>query len=109
MKYKPQIVIAYFKSCGLPVPEMEYQFHDTRKWRFDFCWVVEKVALEVEGAIWTGGRHSRGSGVVKDIEKYNAAALAGYMVLRCTPQELCMLETVKMVERGLILNRLRRM
>jgi hypothetical protein len=37
--------------------------------------------------VWTRGRHTRGAGFIKDIEKYNAAAIAGYRVLRCTPKQ----------------------
>jgi hypothetical protein len=46
------------------------------------------VALEVEGGAWSGGRHTRGAGFLGDMEKYNAAAILGWCVLRCTPQQL---------------------
>lgn len=98
MKYNPSIVRAYFRSEGLPPFVTEHQFHPDRKWRFDFAWLEQKVALEVEGGMWTAGRHSRGSGVVKDIEKYNAAVLLGWRVLRVQPQEICMQETIQMLK-----------
>ena len=97
MKYNPQIVIAYFKECGLPAPITEHKFHDVRKWRFDFCWPEQKLALEVEGGIFVGGRHGRGAGMKKDMEKYNAACVLGWRVLRVIPQDLCMQETVDML------------
>lgn len=62
----------------------EYRFHPTRKWRFDYAWPEYRIALEVEGAIWTGGRHTSGAGYSKDIEKYNAAVLCGWRLLRIT-------------------------
>jgi hypothetical protein len=40
------------------------------------------VAMECEGAVWTGGRHTRGSGFVADCEKYNEAARLGWFVFR---------------------------
>lgn len=89
------------KINGLPKPEAEYQFHPTRKWRFDYCWPDLKLALEVEGAVWTSGRHTRGSGFLKDVEKYNAAASLGYRLLRCTPDQLCTMETIELVEKSL--------
>lgn len=76
------------KAVGLAVPESEVRFHPARKWRFDFAWPGPLVALEVEGGVWTGGRHTRGSGFVKDIEKYNAAAAMGWRVFRCVPKDI---------------------
>ena len=61
------------------------------------AWPAAKVALEVEGAVWVQGRHTRGSGFVKDMEKYNAAASAGWRVFKCVPADLCRPETVEMV------------
>lgn len=91
----------YFGSAGLPVPVKEFRFHPQRKWRFDFCWAhpALRFALEVEGAVWTHGRHTRGSGFVKDIEKYNEAALLGWSVLRCTPKELNNGQAIELVRR----------
>ena len=66
----------------------EHRFHDTRKWRIDCAFVAQKLAVEIDGGIWTRGRHSRGAGVVKDMEKYAALAAAGWRVIRCTPQHV---------------------
>jgi hypothetical protein len=57
------------------------------------------VALEIDGAVWTQGRHTRGSGYVKDMEKLNAAAELGWRVFRYTPQ---------MVESGAAIRQLER-
>jgi very-short-patch-repair endonuclease len=76
------------KSFDLPAAVTEHRFHVERKWRFDFAWPDLKVAVEVEGGIWTGGRHTRGAGFLKDMEKYNHAAAAGWCILRCTPTTL---------------------
>jgi hypothetical protein len=62
----------------------EYHFHDKRNWRFDFADPERMVAVEVEGGAWSGGRHTRGSGFIKDCEKYNEAAILGWFVLRVT-------------------------
>jgi very-short-patch-repair endonuclease len=66
----------------------EHKFHPTRKWRFDYAWLAQRVALEVEGGAWSGGRHTRGKGYIGDMEKYNAAGLLGWLVLRVTPQQV---------------------
>jgi hypothetical protein len=73
---------------GIPEPTPEYRFHPTRKWRFDYAWLSHKVAVEVEGGVWIRGRHSRGAGMLKDMEKYNRAAAMGWRVFRCTPDTL---------------------
>lgn len=101
MKYNPRIVLPYYSQRGLPIPETEYRFCDARKWRFDFAWPESRIALEVEGGVWTGGRHTRGSGFIKDMEKYNIAAMLGWRVLRVQPKDLCMKSTVDLIVKTL--------
>lgn len=100
MKYNPDIVLKWFAEHGLePVPE--YRFHDTRKWRFDFAWPADLVALEVQGGIFIGGGHSRGGYLLKEHEKRNEAAAAGWRILYCVPKELCIQETIDLIKRAL--------
>ena len=98
MKYNPLIVIQYFLDCGLPVPVTEYQFHPTRKWRFDICWPDNKVAIEVDGGIWIAGGHNRGAQIKKDWEKRNTATVMGWRILYCEPRDLCTAAMVKMLK-----------
>ena len=74
------------RAHQLPEPQREYEFHPTRRWRFDFSWIHCRLAVEVEGAVWTRGRHTRGGGFIADCEKYNHAALLGWRVLRVTAE-----------------------
>ncbi len=76
------------RDAGLPEPVAEFRFDAVRRWRFDFCWPELMVACEVDGGIYTEGRHTRGAGFEKDMEKLNAAAAAGYCVLRFTPDQV---------------------
>lgn len=62
----------------------EWRFAPPRRWRFDFAMVGRNVAVEIEGGTWSGGRHTWGAGYEKDLEKYNAAAKLGWIVLRYT-------------------------
>ena len=62
----------------------EYQFHDTRKWRFDWAFPAIKVAVEYEGIYSAKSRHTTRSGFLGDVEKYNAATVAGWKVIRVT-------------------------
>jgi hypothetical protein len=70
---------------GLPMPTREYPVAPDRRWRFDYAWPAERVALEVDGGTWIGGRHSRALGFERDCRKLNQAAAAGWRVLRVTP------------------------
>lgn len=67
-----------------PAPVREYPFAPPRRWRFDFAWPEARAAVEIEGGVWTCGRHTRGSGYGEDCAKYNAAVLNGWRVLRFT-------------------------
>lgn len=99
MKYNPIIVLAYFKEMRLPYCVSEFTFCEGRRWRFDFAFPDSKVALEVEGGVWSGGRHTRGSGFVKDMEKYNTAVCLGWRVLRCVPSDVCTKEVVDLIKK----------
>ena len=66
----------------------EHRFYQPRKWRFDYALPRYKIAVEVEGGVWSAGRHIRPQGFLNDIEKYNTAALLGWRVFRTTPDKL---------------------
>ena len=88
----------FFVIMGLPAPVAELQFEPLRGWAFDWAWPEAKIALEVEGGVWSGGRHTTGKGFVGDMAKYNRAACLGWRVLRVQPIELLTLATVQMVK-----------
>lgn len=88
MKIAPAVAIAFFLASGLPAPVTEHRFDAVRRWRFDYAWPDRRVALEVEGGVWVGGRHNRPAGFCKDLEKYSEAAAQGWRLIRCQPREL---------------------
>jgi hypothetical protein len=88
---------AFCRQNHLPPPTFELEFHPERRWRFDIAWPKFKVALEVEGGVWTQGRHTRGSGFLKDVEKYNAATCLGWRLLRTTPGQLYTDDTAELL------------
>ncbi len=95
---------AFLAACaahGLPEPVPEYVFAAPRKWRFDWLWADADVALEIEGGAWTEGRHVRGKGYLNDITKYNEAQLAGFVLLRCTPDDVKSGAAFALVKRAL--------
>jgi len=77
----------FWSVFEIPEPVEEYKFCEDRRWRFDYAWPDLKIAVEVEGGIWLGGRHNRPVGYQKDLEKYNRATLDGWKIFRFTPTQ----------------------
>ena len=75
-------------ASGIPEPIPEYRFDADigRKHRFDFAYVEQKIAVEIDGGQWSarGGRHAGD----KDREKLNLAASRGWKVFRFSPDQL---------------------
>ncbi len=82
------IFLAMLKAKKIPAPIREFRFHQSRRWRFDYAWPEQMVALETEGGIWTRGRHTRGKGFSADMLKYSEAAIAGWCVIRVATAHL---------------------
>lgn len=67
---------------GLPKPQTEYRFHPERRWRLDFAWPELFILVEVDGGVYTNGRHTRGKGYEQDAIKLAEAASMGYLTFR---------------------------
>ena len=65
----------------------EYKFVDGRRFRFDY-YHMNRVAIELEGGVWTRGRHTRPTGFLRDMEKYNLAASKGILVFRIPSHDI---------------------
>lgn len=81
------VLATHLRACKISF-EQEYKFHPKRKWRADFLITGTKILVEVEGGIWSGGRHTRGKGYIGDMEKYNSAAMMGFIVLRFSTEQV---------------------
>lgn len=91
----------------------EHHFMPGRDFAFDFAELTRKVALEVEGGVYgkgkpcpvckrrRGGAHGSISGILRDIEKYNEAAVLNWKVIRATPEQVDSGEAFAWVERAL--------
>ena len=79
--------------------EQEFKFHAKRKWRADFHITGKKLLVEVEGGIWSGGRHTRGKGYIGDMEKYNAATMMGFQVLRFSTDQVKSGHAIQQIEK----------
>lgn len=95
------VFLAALRSEGLPAPTPEYRFHPVRRWKFDYAFPTQMVAVEVEGGAWTRGRHTRGAGFIADMEKYNEAAIRDWCVIRVTPSQLLTPAILALIRRAL--------
>lgn len=75
-------------ASDLPALETEYRFHPVRRWRFDFALPTKRIAIEIEGGTRQQGRHTRHAGFHGDCDKYNAAVMLGWRVLRYTSEHV---------------------
>ena len=95
-----ETVQQYCRARGYPEPDFEVRFHPGRRFAFDVCWIPERVALEFEGGLFGRGRpcpackrrpvagHSSIQRIKSDMEKYNLAAVLGFRLIRCTPEQV---------------------
>lgn len=60
----------------------EYKFDSVRKFKFDYANLRLKIAIEMEGGIFTGTGHAKIGKYLKDMEKYNMAQIKGWVILR---------------------------
>lgn len=98
-----ETLLFQLRAAAVPAPTLEHVFHANRKWRFDLCWPVDKIAVEVDGGnhlVRNGravGRHTQSG----DYEKLNEATLYGWRVLRFTPEMVKSGMALAMIERVL--------
>jgi len=69
-------------AVGLDGYMREYQAIPGRRFRFDFCWVKERLAVEIQGGTYSRGAHARPLGIKRDYEKGNLAVQFGWRVLQ---------------------------
>lgn len=71
----------------------EYVAIEGRRFRWDF-WIhvpgtKSDILAEVQGGIWMGrGGHNTGTGITKDVEKQNLAAISEYRTMAFTPGQI---------------------
>jgi len=89
------------KACGLSGFVRELQFHPTRKWRIDIAFPAQRLAIEVDGGIATGGRHVRIAGVLADCEKTCHLAIEGWRLIRVATIQVKSGEALSWIEQAL--------
>ena len=97
-------IMTQIRQYGLPEPETQAMLIPGRKWRWDLAWPSKRLAVEVQGGIWTRGKHGRGSGILNDMDKLNAAQLAGWRVLQFAVNHIDSGEAVALIEKAILSN-----
>jgi len=78
----------FFKAWGEygrgKIPAEQYRFHPTRRFLFDFAWIKQKVAVELDGFGYGNkfGGHQTIVGICNGHTKQNLAHEHGWLVLR---------------------------
>ena len=85
-----------WRALGGPPLEHEFRFSPPRRWKADFCCREARLLIEIEGGVYTHGRHTSIKGFLNDAEKYLEAELLGYTVMRLTDKQLNQ-ETLKRI------------
>ena len=97
-------VLAFqIKAAGLPEPVRQYLYAPPRRFRADFAWLLPppmSTLVEVQGGVFSRQAHGSITGVLKDIERLNAAMLAGWRLFRVTPQMVKSGEALQLIERA---------
>ena len=100
---------------GLPVPEQQHYWAKhlrnerghVRMFRFDFAWPSRKLAVEVDGGKFllrrSRAQHGRLVPVgqhnhLDDLRRGNLAALAGWCILRYTPEQVMKGEAIREIK-----------
>lgn len=87
----------HLKAHKLNNFEPEYKFCPDRKWRFDYADIERKLAIEIEGGTRRKSRHTNFKGFHEDCNKYNKAALMGWLVLRFDSEHVKSGEAIRIV------------
>lgn len=87
----------------VPAPILEFVFASPRRWRFDFCWPDQMIAVEYQGGTYMRGKsgHSNVAGLERDYEKFTEASLRGWRVILINAKTVINGQAVEWVLRGM--------
>lgn len=96
--------ILSFQLKALKIPHgRELRLIPGRMFRTDI-FIQPHLAIECDGATWTGGRHTRGHGVEADCEKQNLLVTLGYRPMRFTKRQIKLGHAVLWIQSAMALD-----
>jgi very-short-patch-repair endonuclease len=99
MSAPEELFSLHLRAAKLPTPVREYRFHPVRKFRFDFAYPEKKLAIEIDGATYSNGRHNRGKGYEADCFKMALALSLGWSVYRFTSGQVADGTAISFIEK----------
>lgn len=76
--------LSLLRASGLPEPQVEYPAPWNERARIDIAWPPSRLGLEWDSKAW----HSRAENMSNDRRRDRAAALAGWVILRYTWEDV---------------------
>jgi hypothetical protein len=89
-----QFLKQWEKAIGIPlereysdIPAWEVDFQErfskskrSKRYRLDFAHPASRTGIEIQGGVYSRGRHVTGSGYERDCKKYNLAYTSGWTI-----------------------------
>lgn len=99
---KPHETLAkQLEYVGIQGFTREYRAIPGRRYRIDIAFPEQRIAVEVMGGVWVGGRHTRGAGYETDSEKICLLAGLGWTYLQVTPDQIRKGQALKWIENAI--------
>lgn len=100
------------RDAGIDGYVRQYRFAPPRRFKADFAFPEHRFLVEVEGGLFRhanavgcpecgridAGDHRSYRGFLKDLEKYNLAALKGWLLVRVTTQQVYKGEALALIQ-----------
>jgi very-short-patch-repair endonuclease len=85
-----ETLAVHIRAYELPQPVRELRLDPGRRFRFDFAWPEQGLAVEVDGGEYLAGRghHYNAEGIARDREKAILADRLGWTVLHFTGRQV---------------------
>lgn len=99
--YKARL-LSQFAAVGIEV-EPEFKIFADRRFRADWRIVDTRILIEFEGGLFHKSKmgHSSVTGILRDMEKANLCALAGWIVIRVAPNHVVSGQALLWIEHAL--------
>lgn len=96
-----RLLIFQLNAAGIKDFHVEYRFAYKdlgREFEWDLAFVDQKIAVEVNGGIWTKGAHGHPITILRNMEKGNWGAALGWRVLAFSTDQVKNGEALNFIE-----------